>query len=427
MDTNNLGAGSGIYLDNNATTMIDPKVVEAMMPYFTTYYGNASSQHGFGVPVEKAIARAREQVADLIGAQYPDEIIFTSCATESDNTALWTSLWTQKNKDEIVTSRLEHPAIIDTCSFLEARNVKIKYLHADSKGDLNADEFKSLLSDRTALASIMWANNETGNIYDVPGLSEIAAEKGVLFHSDAVQAVGKIPVDVKSTQVRMLSFSGHKLHAPKGIGVLYVRRGTRFLPYLHGGLRPRVAGILPAVVVGRYDELDAGIIFKKALRNGEKIPRVDADDSHAPRSLVDGNAGSPALADEYRPLFAGRDDARPAPGRVGIIRKNAEKSLLPSSSAVVLLVHVYKLARPYLAVNISKCDDEVVTPQPRAGDGMQLLLHGVTMSGVRLRRVGPLHADLALIALLFNLFLTLAFKPLLLLALEILALLLLGK
>ena len=239
MDTNNLGAGSGIYLDNNATTMIDPKVVEAMMPYLTTYYGNASSQHGFGVPVEKAIAKAREQVADLIGAEYPDEIIFTSCASESDNTALWTALWTQKNKDEIVTSRLEHPAIIDTCSFLEARGVKVKYLHADKQGDLNATEFKSLLTDRTALASLMWANNETGNIYDIPTLSEIAAEQGVLFHSDAVQAVGKIPVDVKSTQVRMLSFSGHKIHAPKGIGVLYVRRGTRFLPYLHGGHQER--------------------------------------------------------------------------------------------------------------------------------------------------------------------------------------------
>lgn len=239
MDTNNMGAGNGIYLDNNATTMIDPKVVEAMMPYFTTFYGNPSSQHGFGVPVEKAVQRAREQVADLIGAEYPDEIIFTSCASESDNTALWTSLWTQKNKDEIVTTKLEHPAIIDTCSFLEARGVKIKYLSADSKGDLNADEFASLLSDKTALASIMWANNETGNIYDIPTLSQIAAERGIVFHSDAVQAVGKIPVDVKSTAVRMLSFSGHKLHAPKGVGVLYVRRGTRFLPYLHGGHQER--------------------------------------------------------------------------------------------------------------------------------------------------------------------------------------------
>lgn len=239
MDTKNMGAGNGIYLDNNATTMIDPKVVEAMMPYFTTYYGNPSSQHGFGVPVEKAIERAREQVADLIGAEHPDEIIFTSCASESDNAALWTSLWTQKNKDEIVTTKLEHPAIIDTCSFLEARGVKVKYLSADSKGDLNADEFASLLTDKTALASIMWANNETGNIYDIPTLSQIAAERGIVFHSDAVQAVGKIPVDVKNTAVLMLSFSGHKLHAPKGIGALYVRRGTRFLPFLHGGHQER--------------------------------------------------------------------------------------------------------------------------------------------------------------------------------------------
>ena len=239
MDNYNLGAGSGIYLDNNATTMIDPQVVEAMMPFFTTYYGNPSSQHGFGVPVEKAIKKAREQVADLIGAAYPDEIIFTSCATESDNTALWTALWTQKDRNEIVTSKLEHPAIIDTCTFLEARNINIKYLHADSKGDLNPEEFRKLLSPQTALASIMWANNETGNIYDVPKLAEIAGEHNVLFHSDAVQAVGKIPVDVKNTNVRMLSFSGHKLHAPKGIGALYVRRGTRFLPFIHGGHQER--------------------------------------------------------------------------------------------------------------------------------------------------------------------------------------------
>lgn len=239
MDSFNLSAENGIYLDNNATTMIDPKVVEAMMPYFTTYYGNPSSQHGFGVPVEKAIRRAREQVADLIGAEHPDEIIFTSCASESDNTALWTALWTQKNKNEIVTSKLEHPAIIDTAHFLEARGAVVKYLGADERGDLNKDAFADLLTDQTALASLMWANNETGNIYDIPGLAEVAAERGVLFHSDAVQAVGKIPVNVKNTAVRMLSFSGHKLHAPKGVGVLYVRRGTRFLPYLHGGHQER--------------------------------------------------------------------------------------------------------------------------------------------------------------------------------------------
>lgn len=239
MDNREMYAGKGIYLDNNATTMIDPKVVEAMMPYLTTYFGNASSQHGFGAPVAKAIAKAREQVADLIGAQYADEIIFTSCATESDNTALWTALWTQKQKDEIVTTRLEHPAIIDTCSFLEARGVKVKYLNAKANGDIDSKEFASLLSDKTALASLMWANNETGNVYDIPALAAIAHEHNVLFHTDAVQIVGKMPIDVKNTAVKMLSFSGHKLHAPKGIGVLYVRRGTRFLPYLHGGHQER--------------------------------------------------------------------------------------------------------------------------------------------------------------------------------------------
>lgn len=239
MNTSEMGLGNGIYLDNNATTLIDPKVVEAMMPYFTTYYGNASSQHGFGAPIAKAIARAREQVADLIGAEYPDEIIFTSCATESDNSVLWSALWTQKDKNEIVTTKLEHPAIIDTCSFLESRGVVIKHLGAMKNGDISADEFASLLTDKTALASIMWANNETGNIYPVEKLSEIARERGILFHSDAVQAVGKIPVCVKNTGVNMLSFSGHKLHAPKGIGVLYVRRGTRFMPFMHGGHQER--------------------------------------------------------------------------------------------------------------------------------------------------------------------------------------------
>lgn len=239
MDVMNLGTGSGIYLDNNATTQIDPLVVEAMMPYLTTYFGNASSQHGFGVPVEKAIIRAREQVADFLGAEYPDEILFTSCATESDNTALWSALWSQKDRDEIVTSPVEHPAIMQTCDFLSSHGVNVKYVKVDSKGNIDPAEFESLLTERTALASIMWANNETGDIYPVPRLSEIAASHGVMFHTDAVQAVSKIPVNLKETQINMLSFSGHKIHAPKGIGVLYVRRGTRFTPFMKGGHQER--------------------------------------------------------------------------------------------------------------------------------------------------------------------------------------------
>lgn len=240
MDSSNLGEGlGGIYLDNNATTRIAPEVVEAMMPYFTTYYGNASSQHGYGLPVDRAIKKAREQVADLIGAEYPDEIIFTSCASESDNTAMWSALWTQKNKNEIVTTKVEHPAIMDLSAFLENHGVKINYIDVTKNGDIREDEFVAALNDKTALATIMWANNETGNIYPVPRLAEIAREHNVMFHTDAVQAVGKISICVKDSPINMLSFSGHKIHAPKGIGVLYVRRGTRFIPYLHGGHQER--------------------------------------------------------------------------------------------------------------------------------------------------------------------------------------------
>ncbi len=240
MNTMDLGAGlGGIYLDNNATTQIDPKVVEAMLPYLNVYFGNASSQHGYGVPVEKAIEKAREQVADFLGAEHPDEIIFTSCATESDNTALWSALWSQKGKTEIITTPVEHPAIMQTCDFLASHGATIKYLKVSGKGDIDLDEFESLLTPQTALASVMWANNETGNIYPVPELAEIAHKHGVMFHTDAVQAVSKIPVDLKNTKINMLSFSGHKIHAPKGIGVLYVRRGTRFIPFMKGGHQER--------------------------------------------------------------------------------------------------------------------------------------------------------------------------------------------
>lgn len=240
MDNMNLGANlGGIYLDNNATTQIDPQVVEAMQPYLSVYFGNASSQHGFGVPVEKAITKAREQVADFLGAEYLDEIIFTSCATESDNTALWSALWSQKGKNEIVTTPVEHPAILQTCDFLSSHGAKINYLHVSNHGDLDLNEFESLLNERTALASVMWANNETGNIYPVEKLAEIAYNHGVMFHTDAVQAVAKIPVDLKKTKINMLSFSGHKIHAPKGVGVLYVRRGTRFVPFMKGGHQER--------------------------------------------------------------------------------------------------------------------------------------------------------------------------------------------
>ena len=269
MDNMNLGANlGGIYLDNNATTQIDPQVVEAMQPYLSVYFGNASSQHGFGVPVEKAITKAREQVADFLGAEYPDEIIFTSCATESDNTALWSALWSQKGKNEIVTTPVEHPAILQTCDFLSSHGAKINYLHVSNHGDLDLNEFESLLNERTALASVMWANNETGNIYPVEKLAEIASNHGGMLHTDAVQAVAKIPVDLKKTKINMLSFSGHKIHAPKGVGVLYVRRGTRFVPFMKGGHqeRGRRAGTenVPYIV-------GLGVACESAKKNPETV------------------------------------------------------------------------------------------------------------------------------------------------------------
>ena len=229
----------GIYLDNNATTRIAPEVVEAMLPYFKEYYGNASSQHGYGVPVEKAIIHAREQVADFIGAEYPDEIIFTSCATESDNTALWSALWSQPQKNRIVTTPVEHPAIMSTCDFLSSRGAEIAYVKIGQDGRIDEEDFKNKLTPDTALCSIMWANNETGNIYPVERLSALCRERGIMFHTDAVQAVAKLPISVKDTGINMLSFSGHKIHAPKGIGVLYVRRGTRFIPFMKGGHQER--------------------------------------------------------------------------------------------------------------------------------------------------------------------------------------------
>ena len=227
------------YLDNNATTRIAPEVVEAMQPYFTERFGNPSSQHVLGAVVDKAVEHAREQVAELIGAAHPDEVIFTSCATESDNTALHSALWAQPQRHALVTTPVEHPAIIATCDFLRARGTDVRFVRVDEHGRLDEASFAALLDDEVALASVMWANNETGNIYAVPHLAEMAAARGVMFHTDAVQAVGKIPVNVRDTAVAMLSFSGHKLHAPKGVGVLYVRRGTRFVPFMKGGHQER--------------------------------------------------------------------------------------------------------------------------------------------------------------------------------------------
>ena len=227
-----------VYMDNNATTRVAPEVLEIMLPYFSDLYGNPSSMHTFGGQVGDALRDARDQIADLVGAS-ADEIIFTSCGTESDSTAILSALQAFPEKRHIVTSRVEHPAVKNLCENIDkltGHKHKITQLPVDRDGMIDLQRYEDSLTDDTAIVSVMWANNETGVIFPIAAMAEIAKSRGILFHTDAVQAVGKIPIDMKKTSsIDFLSISGHKLHAPKGIGVLYVRRGTPFAPFLIGG------------------------------------------------------------------------------------------------------------------------------------------------------------------------------------------------
>jgi len=224
-----------IYLDNNATTQVDPAVFDAMKPFFTDLYGNPSSMHRFGGQVGVHLKEARKSVAALLNCE-PDEIIFTSCGSESDNTAIRSALNAQPTKKHIITTKVEHPAILSLCKFLEKKDgYDVTYLSTDEHGRLDLEELRSSIRKDTAIISVMWANNETGNIYPIEEIAKIAKENGVFFHTDAVQAVGKIPIDLKNTPIDMLSLSGHKLHAPKGVGALFVRKRLPFRPFLIGG------------------------------------------------------------------------------------------------------------------------------------------------------------------------------------------------
>ncbi|MCC9608399.1 cysteine desulfurase NifS [Blastopirellula sp. JC732] len=228
-----------IYLDNNATTQVLPEIVEQMIPFFTEQFGNPSSIHSFGDRVGRSLKKARKQVQTILGAEHDSEIIFTSCGTESDSTAILSALRAFPERKEIITTAVEHPAILTLCEFLKKDGYKIHILGVDSKGRVDLAEYRQLLSDKVAVVTVMWANNETGTIFPVERMAEMANAAGVLFHTDAVQAVGKIPINLADSKIDMLSLSGHKLHAPKGIGVLYVRRGTRYRPLLRGGHQER--------------------------------------------------------------------------------------------------------------------------------------------------------------------------------------------
>ena len=248
-----------VYMDNNATTKVADEVIEAMMPYLGQLYGNPSSMHTFGGQVAKEIRQAREQVASLLGCG-PDEIVFNSCGTESDNTAIRGTLAALPHKRKIIITRVEHPAVLSTCRELEHEGYTIVELSVDKKGCLNLDELIEAIDDDTAIVSVMYANNETGVVFPIDRIATIVKAKGVMFHTDAVQAVGKIPLNLGESNIDLLSLSGHKLHAPKGVGVLYIRKGARVVPFMLGGHQEsgrrggteNVAGI---VAIGKACEL----------------------------------------------------------------------------------------------------------------------------------------------------------------------------
>ena len=266
-----------IYLDHNATTPLRPEVLEGMMPYLTGHFVNPSSVHWAGRAVAGALENAREQVAALINAS-PAEIVFTSCGSEADNFALKGTASALRNKGRhIITTQVEHPAVLETCRALEKQGWQISYLPVDNEGQLDLAQLEALITSETVLISVMWANNETGNLFPVARIGEIARKYGVRFHSDMVQAVGRVSLDVRAAQLDLAAISGHKFGAPKGVGALYIRSGSDLEPLIHGGHQERnrrggtsnVTGIVGLGVasdlVGR--ELESTVLHLRGLRD----------------------------------------------------------------------------------------------------------------------------------------------------------------
>lgn len=266
-----------VYLDNAATTALSPRVLEAMLPYFTQYYGNPSSVHAFGREAKQGLDKARDQVAKALNCE-PSEVIFTGCGTESDNTVLLGVAQRYGDKGKhIITTNVEHHAILHTCEYLEKQGYSVTYLPVDQDGLVTAEQVAAAIRPDTILVSIMFANNEVGTIMPIQEIGAVCKEKGVLFHTDAVQAVGHIPVDVQAMHIDMLSLSAHKFHGPKGVGALYCRKGIRLPSYIMGGAQEKgrragtenVAGIvgLGAAIQLATEQLEENRAKMTALRD----------------------------------------------------------------------------------------------------------------------------------------------------------------
>ncbi|MDR2354224.1 MAG: cysteine desulfurase NifS [Deltaproteobacteria bacterium] len=282
-----------IYFDNNATTQVDPEVYEAMEPFFKDFYGNPSSMHHKGGEITVHLRLARQRLADLLGCS-PEEIIYTSCGTESDNTALWSAIRTQPERKHLITSRVEHSAIVNNVSLLKRLGYRISEIGVDRLGRLDMEEFTRALTPDTALVSFHWANNETGVLFPVEEIAETCSERGIVFHTDAVQAVGKIPMKMKNSKIDMLSLAGHKLHAPKGIGALYVRQGLKFSPFLVGGHQERgrrggTENVPYIVALGKAAELAAQRLPEENTRVKKLRDRLEEGLLKIPYSIVNGD------------------------------------------------------------------------------------------------------------------------------------------
>ena len=284
-----------IYLDNNATTKVDPEVVDAMLPFLSENYGNPSSMHSFGGNVAAYIKAARENVANLIGAT-TDEIVFNSCGTESDSTAIRAAIESNPDKKHIITSRVEHPAIKNLYETLSKKGYRVTFVPVDNQGNLDLDYLYKNLTEDTAVVSLMWANNETGVIFPIEEISQEVKNRGIVFHTDAVQAVGKLPIDINETGVDLLSLSGHKLHAPKGIGALYIRKGTKFSPFMIGGHQEKgrrggTENVASIIALGKAAELAKKHLDKGEYdRIGQLRDKLEAALlAKIPHSMVNGN------------------------------------------------------------------------------------------------------------------------------------------